>query len=507
MVKNYWKHIDDFFREKLGRYRETPPPDVWEALDKQLDGLIPAPGGASTPRPSFRWLGHVAMVSLVAVLTVPLVKKMIGAKVPAGNVATIEVPTAVKAMHPVVALQNTGENEQSVTVERTGTNSGNSSPVQESRLIADANATQSAGIAAHAKTPKTKASDFKNQRKEVRTAEKKSQASAANTTKKTTKEDNKEQPAAKTNEYNSSAPKAGNTTAIDEKETAATIKPTQPAPKTEKKESPKKTAAKKAEVTPPTASFNRLGAGLKAGYEFGTNNDAAKKYTVSPYLQYNLSRKLSILVQPTAKYAQLKTASIGSSKSYYKQNADGFTKLDSSMLTGAVGGTQTFTNYYTYSETHDSIVKSYKKGGDFLEFEIPILLKYKLTKSLSAYGGVNFLYHKVGLTDQTYTKQGVGRSVDFTTSTIGMPTTIPTGRGIDYANSGAPFADYQAPVSKGVVNVGYMLGLSYEYSNKWLFDALMEQSPAKQDVQNGYNINTPVSVPYFRLSVGYKFTR
>ncbi len=102
-MKNYLKHIDDFFREKLGRYRETPPPDVWEALDKQLDGLIP-----SAPKPSFRWGGHIAMVSLVAVLSIPVVKKILGNK-GHQNAGNTELSIAAKA--PVQQAVNTTTTE------------------------------------------------------------------------------------------------------------------------------------------------------------------------------------------------------------------------------------------------------------------------------------------------------------------------------------------------------------------------------------------------------------
>jgi hypothetical protein len=51
-----------------------------------------------------------------------------------------------------------------------------------------------------------------------------------------------------------------------------------------------------------------------------------------------------------------------------------------------------------------------------------------------------------------------------------------------------------------------MLGFSYEYSKKWLFDALLQQGNAQPELKAGYNINSPLSVPYFRLSVGYNFT-
>jgi len=31
------RHIDDFLRDELGNYTETPPPAVWDDLEKRLD--------------------------------------------------------------------------------------------------------------------------------------------------------------------------------------------------------------------------------------------------------------------------------------------------------------------------------------------------------------------------------------------------------------------------------------------------------------------------------------
>jgi hypothetical protein len=60
---------------------------------------------------------------------------------------------------------------------------------------------------------------------------------------------------------------------------------------------------------------------------------------------------------------------------------------------------------------------------------------------------------------------------------------------------------------ENMLRVGYMIGLSYEYSQRWLFDALIQHSPLKPDVKDGYNLNSSLSSPYFRLSVGYKLTK
>jgi hypothetical protein len=76
-MNNYRKHIDDFFREKLGNYRETPPAEAWGELEERLDGLTP-----SAPGRNYRWVWHAAMISILAVLGVSAGKSIISSSFP-----------------------------------------------------------------------------------------------------------------------------------------------------------------------------------------------------------------------------------------------------------------------------------------------------------------------------------------------------------------------------------------------------------------------------------------
>ena len=70
---NYRKHIDDFFREKLGNYREAPPPEAWGELEQRLDGLTPA-----LPGSYYKFLPHIAIISLLVVMGISAGKKLVG---------------------------------------------------------------------------------------------------------------------------------------------------------------------------------------------------------------------------------------------------------------------------------------------------------------------------------------------------------------------------------------------------------------------------------------------
>jgi hypothetical protein len=49
-----------------------------------------------------------------------------------------------------------------------------------------------------------------------------------------------------------------------------------------------------------------------------------------------------------------------------------------------------------------------------------------------------------------------------------------------------------------------MIGFTYAYHKRWLFDALLQQSSGKSDIKAGYDINSSLSAPYLRVSIGYK---
>lgn len=570
-MKNYKKHVDDFFREKVGRANETPPPDVWNDLDKQLDGLKP-----TAPAASYSWLKYFALVSLVFLLFVSVIKKMSGnaandvkntqteAKVNAKSqqyISKPERPSRQAAGNNEITTANSAntketnkeeqtlaKNDQSASNEHTSGSktdndqllaanthsSGNAVGAGKALRQADiVNKTASPGKVVSAKSklpvrPSTAGNDDKKEKNEKYASKEKEEnehvISEIKNKEKTeivakngTNENNaneSEITAQPDRNYGSSYNNANNktiTTNAFSNGLAAANKQTETAtqPDVKKKDSIKTnlvTTGKK-KNTPDKQQFKKLSEGIKAGYERGVDNYAASKYVLSPYFQFNLSPKTAIMVQPAIKYAKLSTKNVGSSQSYYNVNPD-WTLNQNGNSVQTINGADTFyTTKYTYSETHDSIVKSYTVGGTYMEFELPLLLKYMLSKKLSIYGGVNFLYSTLtSITEHTYTQQGILKSVDFTNVTPALPTSLPASPDISYP--GTPFASYNGPLYKSSqasqFHVGYMIGFSYECGSRLLFDLLMEQSPLNTDIKGGYNVNAPLSAPYFRLSVGYK---
>ena len=245
--------------------------------------------------------------------------------------------------------------------------------------------------------------------------------------------------------------------------------------------------------------------GVKAGYEGSFGAGAAQKFVVSPFLERKLSGKVSVMVQPGIKYAGMNSKSLNGSQSYYDVDKNSTTIHTNKYLIVVHNGDTIWRIDETVTESHDSVVKTYTAGGSYLELELPILLKYSLSKKLSVYGGANLSYSKfVAIHENTW------RSAPITQTGTGFyltPDPAPSVSSI-MQYSGTPLSGYNGPLyptPKGnAVRLGYMLGFSYQFNKRWLADCLIQQGNAKANVQGGYNTNTALSSTYFRFTLGYK---
>jgi hypothetical protein len=548
-VKKNRKHLDDFFREKLGSYSETPPADAWQELDARLDTLVPQ----AVPSSPLRWLGHVGMVSLIAILGVTLVPRMMGHI--SDNTRTAEAMPAETATHGsnernVNAATPSGEAQAAngsvavsdVATEGTSTEAPSNSP--ESKENGTTGSTQAAGVTAAAH--KTGAAGIGSGQQEAagkkatgnthNAAGKQQGGGNHNQAKQSEPENGTIVNAARNNthrsgkheddSYNSHAGSAANGVAHTETQNAPNEQLNSAvagkALVTNKKTvaDQKENVAEKAEAAAPKVDVvknkyqgNRWEAGVKGGYERGLNNNPVTKYLISPYLQYNFSDKIAVMVQPAVKYANAPVRIVGKVQSYYKVNNDGVVKDNGSYTSIKVEGSTIDTYYnakFRYTQTHDSIVKTNTTGGTYMEYELPVLMKYKFSEKLSVYGGVNVIYSQLQtVTEHTYTKAGIQRNVDTTISALSMPAAPALNDVINY--QGNNISEYNGPFYPAVpssrVRFGAMLGVTYQYGERWMLDALLLKNPAPKDLRDGYNINAPLSSTCLRLSVGYKITK
>lgn len=523
MEKNR-KNIDDLFKKELGNYTETPPPAVWDALEKRLDSTSPK------PRTPYTWFGYFAMVSCLILVSVFVARNIPGNPNPAKDVAINGNTTATKgheqydnnknSLHGNKPLNNTEpakdnstnqiaadldnrsqnkieDNKNNPThnslSEPAATTTNNQRPV-----IGSNNKTHSNLTTANNKKGRHHNSTLVNDPLKTKQHEAIADAGIQHTE----------------NIYNSGAAISNGPSnkITDKDETQAPNAPTNNNPTDNSTQKTNNNTHNPPPPPPPHKKFPRFEAGIKGGYESGFDNDASKKLLASPYLQYNITPKFSIMLQPAIKAASLNSRSICSPHSYYKANNDGTLKEQTdSMPVYVVGLPDTlWLWHYSYSQTHDSIVKTYVTGGTYVEFELPVLLKYYITKQFSVYGGVNIVYSKLtGVTENTYISNPISKTV--TGSTGGPVGGTPPPVSVDITYTGTPYSSYAGRLypapQDNLLRFGYMLGFSYEFHKNWLFDALIQQTPVAPNIQAGFNVNNPVSAPYFRLTIGYKLIK
>jgi len=586
-MEKHTKNIDDLFKEELGNYAETPPPQAWDALEKRLSGLPPAGSGLFTQLSKY-----LLIVSAAAVLSISVSRRISGnmpdsnrnnniADASVNNIPTNNITTnnqtagrATVIASPSTPSLSTGNNSttQPTTGNNTYTspdknthtpnntigstaargnstqsNTGNKNTLDGSAphsnppgTIAYNNnstatrptaansrpATNSLAARANATAPVSRAHSHKSKKPGTHPT-KNSTGSNTNYAATNRKENNDGSAGRNLNPEDNSAAAAGaNAYKVPERTIYQPNVPTVLSDNTNTPQLPgtfketKTIAEQKAVADPlmkknaanllPATKLSPIEVGIKAGFEGGVSNSSGKKIVVSPYVQYNLSSKISLMVQTAIKYAHVNTTPLSGKQSFYKENNDSSAVVSSKVPVIETVGDTFYVEKVTYSQSHDSIVKTYTTGGAYMEFELPILMKYAVSKNCSFYGGFTMAYSTyVGITEHTYVSGPINESVTGSAQYIFQgqsPTYNPVSSEIIY--KGNEIASYKGPLyitpAGGLFHMGYMLGFNYAYNKRWLFDVLMQQAAARSAVAGGYNTNAPFSAPYFRITLGYK---
>lgn len=252
-----------------------------------------------------------------------------------------------------------------------------------------------------------------------------------------------------------------------------------------------------------TVNTFSLQAGVKLGYEQGFSTYTTSKFVGAVYAQIALSDKIGILFQPAIKYTQLNKNINNGSKSYYNNTGK---QYDSTHVSGTPGYPDSLSAFKYYG-TYDSIIINQRNTStSYIGFEIPVLLKYKISNSLSLLGGVNIdisnLFAIGDYTNTNHLKTGIDsiaviRPGDFHSFLDSLT----------YRHPGTPYSSY-TPLNastQSTVRIGYMFGIDYLIADKVTFEFLMTQSLSGYNNITDKNIKGLYSQPYFRLSIGYRF--
>lgn len=243
-----------------------------------------------------------------------------------------------------------------------------------------------------------------------------------------------------------------------------------------------------------------LSIAAKAGYEYGTRHFTAGKYVGSVSASVQVSNRWSILLQPGIKVAKLNQSYSRITGNYYQAGPTTSALLQTRFDTVL----QEYRYDYAYKQVYDSMIASKEAKRNFVAFELPVFVQYKINPRLSLMAGVNVTFGK-GLQwkNKLYTLSGLTLTDTLLNS---LDTTAPAAADKFLHQGSMPFSGYNpslAPKSKNPVYFGYSFGMSYNLKKKLMLDLLIQQNVSGYNRIAETELRQVFAQPYIRLSVGY----
>lgn len=256
----------------------------------------------------------------------------------------------------------------------------------------------------------------------------------------------------------------------------------------------------------------KLDAGLKLGYERGTASTTTNTFTGNLFLQWNISQKIALIVQPGIRYSSLSKIDLFSKQSFHEIIGQ---SLDSAHVT-TTDTTQTVISIqrnYIYQNQYDSVVASFSiKPKQYVEIELPLLLQYKVADNFSLLLGGQLAFGKI-IEIGSSTKYYKG---GFKTDTVSFAAITPDSTNYPNVPSLTNHFSYNTPAfstfdeskyKNPITNparFGIMLGFSYELKKKILFDLMVRKNISSLNFIPNEEVRKIYNQPYFRITVGYK---
>jgi hypothetical protein len=259
----------------------------------------------------------------------------------------------------------------------------------------------------------------------------------------------------------------------------------------------------------------RFSAGIKAGYEMGTSRLHANKIVASAFLQYHFNPRLSLMLQPAAKYATYTAAEL-SKDAYYRIT-------DTSRKPYTPGGINPLgqDDYMIYKETYDSIIvaRSIPRAYKW-QFDIPLLLNYKLLPNFEIYGGPHI--NIAGVTspqENTTTFSGITRIDTVRLAHISTSALYDTPAiSKVFPHTASPLGNYNSGISGAAalgsvvpdapvnpVRLGITFGASYIFRQRLTLDIQYIQAVTGAANITDEKIRNLYYQPYIRMTLGYRF--
>lgn len=255
----------------------------------------------------------------------------------------------------------------------------------------------------------------------------------------------------------------------------------------------------------------KLDGGVKLGYDRGFADITTSNFTGNLFLQWNISPKTSLVLQPGVRYHSINKTSISPQSSFHDITAQ---SLDSAHVYADTFGIPNYfiQRNYIYRNTYDSIIVSYAMAPQkYVEVELPLLLQYKPTDNVSILGGIQLAFGQV-IQIQSSMQRYQGNKIDTLSFPNGIndSTQMPDIPGPNgYFTYNTPSISeldenkYKTPITNPA-RFGAMLGFSYEYRRRLLIDLLVRKNLSDLSFIPNEEVRRIYSQPYFRITVGYK---
>ena len=248
-------------------------------------------------------------------------------------------------------------------------------------------------------------------------------------------------------------------------------------------------------------------AGVFAGYEKGFSSFNVDKSLFGAYLHYHFTAKLGLMVPPSYKFGNFNSSQLASSGTYYDVQNSSF-----SQITHPHDSTQqNDTVIYYYSQSHDSIRVNSVATRKIWEVDLPLLLTYQISPSLSVFAGPVLSFgNQIKITNAITHNLLQFSTVDSTFVLPGTPLLDSSSFAALVSHSGLPYSSSDSTnVQNATTNplrIGYMLGLQFT-TGSFNFNLSVQQSLSGTSQILNPDIKKAYTQPYFRATLGYRILK
>lgn len=270
--------------------------------------------------------------------------------------------------------------------------------------------------------------------------------------------------------------------------------------------------------------------GIKAGYALGFNQSwRANKFAIAPYLEYRLPSKISLILQPTFHIGKAKLGTFPNSMHDFHEIQSSSFDSSSRLVRGVIDGSvitpnppDTIFRTYKYGQVYDSIHVGYNvTNKQMWDVELPVMVKYKVSKTFAFILGGSVTYSSVLQTKEEMTRYS-GLTQQYSED-IDPATFYTTYQGQKAPDGPAPksfsdlfsyntdeFTGYTPrteSTNKNFFRYGFMLGASATFSERLMIDVMLHKTGVDVNAVPDKELQKVYNQPYLRVMLGYKFSK